>query len=311
MSEPQQHEVVVVGGGAAGRSAALVLGRARVDVALVDAGEPSNLPADGIGGLLGNDGTPPAELYARSDEELARYPTVVRISGSVASVEAGGDDGGGRRWTVRVDDGRVLATDRLLLATGMRYDVPELPGLERTWGRSAFHCPFCHGWEARDQPLAIVGGGIMLAERALLLRRWTDELVVLDPAGDLAADERTQLDGHGVRVVDAAATELLLDDEGHLVGIALDDGSRLDVRGAMITAMHVSRDGGIADVLGVDRTPTGHVAVDGFGATSVPGVWAAGDVTSQMTNVAKAISDGSMAAVAIVRDLLPALEVAR
>lgn len=302
MNEPQRCEVVVVGGGAAGRSAALVLGRARVEVVLVDAGSPSNLPAEGIGGLLGHDGMPPAELYARSDAELARYPSVTKVDGAVVAVEASPT---GPRWLVRLDEGRAYATDRLLLATGMRYDRPDLPGIERFWGRSVFHCPFCHGWEVRDQPLAVLGGGPMLVERALLLRRWTDDLLVLDGAGDLGAGDRCRLAEAGIRVVDAAATAFLGDE--HLEAVELSNGDRVAVRGVLVPAPHVDRAGnGFVDALGVDRAPTGHIAVDGFGATSVPGVWAAGDTTGPMTNVAKAVADGSLAAVGITRDIVAA-----
>ena len=138
-------DCIVVGGGAAGLSAALVLGRARRRTLLVDAGEPSNLPAEGIGGLLGHDGRPPAELYAMGRAELGAYSTIELREGIVAGGEQ--VDGG---FALDLAGGGRELTRRVILATGMAYRAPDLPGLAELWGRSVFHCPFCHGWEMRD-----------------------------------------------------------------------------------------------------------------------------------------------------------------
>jgi thioredoxin reductase len=149
MDEPW--DCIVVGGGAAGLSAALVLGRARQRTLVVDAGAPSNAVAHGIGGLLGHDQRPPAELYATGRAELAAYPTVEVRVGSVV---------GGRRegpgFVLELADGRHERAHRVLLASGMDYQRPDLPGLEERWGRSAFHCPFCHGWEVRANAAATI-----------------------------------------------------------------------------------------------------------------------------------------------------------
>jgi NADPH-dependent 2,4-dienoyl-CoA reductase/sulfur reductase-like enzyme len=147
-------DCVVVGGGAAGLSAALVLGRSRRRTLVVDEGEQSNLAAHGIGGLLGHDGRPPAELYAAGRAELSAYPTVEVRHGAVTTGASDGDS-----FVLELTDGSRVRTRRVLLATGMAYEAPPITGLAELWGRSAFHCPFCHGWEARDQPLAVLAQG--------------------------------------------------------------------------------------------------------------------------------------------------------
>src|SRR5690349_13416172 len=167
-------DCVIVGGGAAGLSAALVLGRARKRTLLIDAGAPSNSAARGVGGLLGHDGRPPAELYTAARTELACYPRVSVLDGDVATVRRA--DG---MFDVQLNCGRTESARRVLLATGMDYEVPEVPGLAALWGRSVFHCPFCHGWEVADQPLAVLARGERAVHLALLLRNWSRDIVVL------------------------------------------------------------------------------------------------------------------------------------
>ena len=287
-------DCVVIGGGAAGLSAALVLGRARRRALVVDAGRQSNLPAHGIGGLLGHDGRPPAELYAMGRAELAKYPTVEVRSGEVTT---GTPDGAG--FALGLADGSQIRTRRVLLATGMDYVAPPIPGLAELWGRSAFHCPFCHGWEARDQPLAVLANGERAVHMALMLRGWTDDVVILTngPAGfaaDLPTDERQIAE--------------FVSEAGELVAVEFADGDRLARRGVLVAATLRQRSD-LAAQLGVAMAPPGPVAedavaVDAFHRTSVPGVFAAGDLSASMPQVAAAISAGSLSAAAVVQSLL-------
>lgn len=287
-------DCVVVGGGAAGLSAALVLGRARRRTLVVDAGRQSNLPAHGIGGLLGHDGRPPAELYAAGRAELEKYPTVEVRPGEVTTATT---EGAG--FMLGLADGTQVRTRRVLLATGMDYVAPTIPGLADLWGRSAFHCPFCHGWEARDQPLAVLANGDRALHMALMLRGWTDDVVVLTngPAGftaNVPTDEREI-----TRFVSEAS---------ELVAVEFADGDRLARRGVLVAATLRQRSG-LAAQLGVAVAPPGPVAedaveVDAFHRTSVPGVFAAGDLSASMPQVAAAISAGSLSAAAVVQSLL-------
>ena len=294
-------ECVTVGGGAAGLSAALVLGRARRRTLLIDAGGQSNRAAHGIGGLLGFDGVPPAELYARGRRELERYPSVEVRDGEVRAAAAG--DG----ITLDLADGAGVHTRRLLLATGMRYDYPDLPGLAPLWGRSVFHCPFCHGWEVRDQPLAVLAQGERAVHMATLLRGWSDDVVLLTggPA-DLSDDDRARLDIAGIPIDERKVRELD-SAAGELHAVVFDDGARLP-RSALLVAAELRQRSGLAAQLGVKLVATGPVSpeavdIDPLYRTSVAGVFAAGDVCAQMPQIAAAVAAGSAAAVSVMASI--------
>ncbi|ORW68647.1 NAD(P)/FAD-dependent oxidoreductase [Mycolicibacter senuensis] len=294
-------DCIVVGGGAAGLSAGLVLGRARRKTLLIDAGEQSNLPATGIGGLLGHDGRPPAELYGIGRRELASYGVQIR-SGEVIDISRVDED-----FVVRSADGADERARRVLLATGMAYLPPELPGLAPLWGRSVFHCPFCHGWEVSGQPLALLARGEKAVHLALLLRCWSDDIVLLaDGSADLDDAGRARLAGAGVRVDERPVAALDAAD-GDLSAVVFADGSRLPRRGLLVATGMRQRDR-LAERLGVDITGPGPVAEDPVGVdplcrTSVSGVFAAGDLTGEMPQVAVAIAAGARAAAAVVQSL--------
>lgn len=298
MNENSHPDVVIVGGGAAGSSAALVLGRARASVVLVDADNPSNQPSTGIGGLLGHDGAAPSDFYRKATDELGDYPTLTRRAATVGTIQSYD----GPRWRLELDDGDTLLTDRVLLAMGMNYPYPDIGGIGPRWGASVFHCPFCHGWEHRDQPLAVLGGP---AERALLLRRWTDDLTLITQGAELTREETGQLEKAGIRIVDGEVVAVDGPDRG-LAKLELADGRTIAVTGLMVSAPHRLRDPALLDDLGLESTPTGHLQVDEFGATNVAGIWAVGDLTSPMASVARVIAAGSNAAAAITRDLVAA-----
>jgi thioredoxin reductase len=298
-------DCVVVGGGAAGLSAALVLGRARRRALVVDAGDQSNLAAHGIGGLLGHDGRPPAQLYEAGRGELAEYPTVEFRHGEVVRVDRGGSDGAG--FVVALADGTRERTRRVLLASGMEYRIPQLPGLAELWGRSAFHCPFCHGWELRDRPLAVLAGGDRAVHMALMLRGWTDDVVVLTNGDPIDTTQRGQLTAAGVGVDERGVAEFV-SDAGELTAVLFTDGGRLARRGVLV-ASSLHQRSGLAAHLGVETAPPSPVSedavkVDAFHRTSVPGVFAAGDLSAQFPQVAAAVAGGSMAAAAVVQSLL-------
>ncbi|AKK28428.1 NAD(P)/FAD-dependent oxidoreductase [Mycobacterium sp. EPa45] len=298
-----EYDCIVVGGGAAGLSAALVLGRARRRTLLVDAGDQSNLPAHGVGGLLGFDGRPPAELYALGREQLTQYPSVEVITGEVVD---GADLGNGFRLVLADDSERT--TRRVLLATGVEYRPPGVPGLRELWGSTVFHCPFCHGWEVRDQPLAVLANGEKALHATLLIRNWTDDVVLLtDGRVDIDADGLALLDRAGVPI-DARRVEEVAAENGRLSAVVFTDGSRLERSGLMVaTTLHQRTK--LADQLGAMSHEHGPVVtdpidIDGLGRTTVAGLFAAGDVCTQAPQVATAIATGSVAATAVVQSLL-------
>jgi len=296
-------DCIVVGGGAAGLSAALVLGRARQHTLVIDAGEPSNAVSHGIGGLLGHDGRPPAELYASGREELGAYPTVEIRAGSVVA---------GRRkdsgLVLELVDGSSVRARRVVLATGMDYRYPAVPGIETRWGRSVFHCPFCHGWEVRDRALGVLDRGAMGVHRALLLRVWSEDVTLFSngPA-ELDDAEAALLAAAGVTVDELRVAELR--GPGHeMETVAFDDGTERACGGLLVPVTMHQRST-LAQQLGARSAAPGPVAadaidVDAMFQTSAAGVSAVGDVSSQMPSAASAIAAGSMAAAMIVRDIV-------
>lgn len=296
-------DCVVVGGGAAGLSAAPVLGRARRRTLVIDEGKQSNLAASGIGGLLGHDGRPPADLYAIGRQELTAYPSVEVRTGVVVG-GARDDDG----FMLDLGGGCQERTRRVLLAPGMQYRPPEIPGLAQLWGRSVFHCPFCHGWEVRDRPLAALARGERAVHSALMLRGWSDDVVLLtDGPAELTDDDRARLAVAGVSVDERPVAELLSAD-GELTAVVFTDGARLARSGLLVTSTLHQRSP-LAEQLGAGTagpTPIANdpVDIDALMRTTAEGVFAAGDVSAPMPQVAAAIAAGSMAAAAVVQSLL-------
>ncbi len=270
-------DCVVVGGGVAGLSSALVLGRARRRTLVLDRDGQSNRAAEHVGGLLGQDGTPPAELYARAREQLAAYDAVELRFAEALDARAEGDD-----FVVTLaDDGGEVRARALVLATGMDYEVPDVPGFREHWGRAVFHCPFCHGWEVRDRPLVVYGTGEHADLLAALLKGWTDDVTRVEPA-EFAA----------LRVED-----------GELRSVIRRDGSEVPCAGVLVQAP-LRRRGLLAERLGLELTDHGSVAVDALARTSVPGVYAAGDLAVGPQQVAIALGSGHLAGVVATRELL-------
>jgi thioredoxin reductase len=273
----REWDCVVVGGGVAGLSAALVLGRARRRTLVLDRDGQSNRVAEHVGGLLGHDGTPPAELYAHARKQLAAYDTVELHPAEAVDARAEGDG-----FVVTLGDGGGEVRGRaLILATGMDYDVPDIPEFREHWGRAVFHCPFCHGWEVRDRPLAVYGSGEIAEQQAALLKGWSDDVTIVDP-GEFAR----------LRVEDGA-----------LRAVVLQDGSEVPCEAVLVHAPPQRR-GVLPERLGLALTDHGMVEVDGFAHTSVPGVYAAGDLAVAPQQVAIALGSGHLAGVVAVRELL-------
>jgi thioredoxin reductase len=209
------YDVIVIGGGAAGLSAGLTLARARRSVLVLDGGDPRNAPADGVHGLLSRDGIPPLELLRAGREDVARYGGEVRAA-TVTTANRDGD-----AFVVETAEGEERAP-RLVVATGMRDHLPEIPGLRERWGKDVVHCPFCHGWEIRDRAIAILGLNAMADHQAMLFRGWSDDVTVV-PAEDVAALETDGLRLHDGSLVPCGAVAA---DPAAIVTSAADQGVR-------------------------------------------------------------------------------------
>jgi thioredoxin reductase len=300
------YDVVVVGGGAAGLSGALMLARARRSVLVVDAGAPRNAPATGVHGLLGHDGIRPAELLERGRAEVRGYGGQV-VAGEVTTA-ARDPEGDGEGFTVTLAGGRSVRARRLLVTTGLVDQLPDVPGLRARWGRDVLHCPYCHGWEVRDQAIGVLATGPRAVHQALLFRQWSADVTFLShtmapPAGEEAA----QLAARGIGVVggEVASLEVV---EDRLVGVRLADGTTVGLQALAVSPWMVARAGLLAALgLRPAEHPSGlgaHIPADATGRTEVPGVWVAGNVTDLAAQVGAAAAGGAAAAAQINADLV-------
>ena len=301
-----KYDVVVVGGGAAGLSGAVALARSRRSVLVVDAGQPRNAPADGVHNYLGREGARPADLIADGRAELAGYGGQV-VSGVVAAARKEDDDD----FLVTLDDGREMSARRLLVTTGLVDELPDLPGLAERWGRDVLHCPYCHGWEVRDQAIGILATGPNAVHQALLFRQLSADVVFFRHTGPVLAPEQAeQLTALGVRLVDGAVTGVEVTDE-RLTGVRLVTGEVVP-RSALVVGPRFTARAGVLEALGVpavDQEMGGSVVgsavpADPTGATSVPGVWVAGNVSDLSAQVVVSAAAGLRAGAMINADLV-------
>jgi thioredoxin reductase len=303
VEEFAKYDVVVVGGGAAGLSGALTLGRARRSVLVVDAGEPRNAPASGVHGFLTRDGTAPAALLRTGREEIVRYGVRV-IDGRVDS--ASRVDGGG--FAVGLEDGRRVGARRLLVATGLVDELPDVPGIRERWGRDVLHCPYCHGWEVRDQAIGVLASGPLSVHQALLFRQLSADVKFFSHTMPPPTEEQAeQLAARGIGVVDGevACLEVV---EDRLVGVRLGDGRVVGREALAVSPRMTARAGFLA---GLGLRPADHPAgvgeyipSDATGRTEVPGVWVAGNATDLAAQVGAAAATGASSAAQINADLV-------
>ena len=287
-----EYDVVVVGAGAAGLSAALVLARARRRVAVVDAGEPRNAPAAHMQGFLSRDGMRPAALLEVGRAEVAGYGAAL-IDARVEHVDPG--------FTVRLVGGAALGARRLVVATGLRDELPGIPGVAERWGRDVLHCPYCHGYEFRDRPMGVLGTSPGAVHQALLLRQWSDDVVLFVHTLELDEEEHERLTARGVRLVDGEIKRVVAENDG-VRGVELADGRMVPRRVVFLFPRMVPHDT-LLTALGCaveDR----RVVTDRTGRTTVPGVWAVGNVADPRAQVVTAAGMGSAAAIAVNADLM-------
>ncbi|HUQ63450.1 MAG TPA: NAD(P)/FAD-dependent oxidoreductase [Acidimicrobiales bacterium] len=292
--ETSAYDVVVVGGGAAGLSAALVLGRARRRVAVVDAGAPRNAPAAHMHGFLSRDGMSPADLVAVGRAEVTGYG-VELVEDQVVGIEP--------EFVVRLATGSTLPARRILVATGLRDELPDISGVRERWAKDLLHCPYCHGWEVRDQPIGVLGTQPASVQHAQLVRQWSDDVVFFVHTYDLTSDQLVQLEARGVQIVHGEVARLVVDAD-RLTGVELTDGRVIERTAVFIRPGLRPHADGLLAGLGCRVDETGFVDVDAYGRTSTPGVWAAGNVSDPRAQVITAAGAGSAAAIAINADLV-------
>ncbi|TCC46316.1 NAD(P)/FAD-dependent oxidoreductase [Kribbella pittospori] len=291
------YEVAVIGGSAAGLSAALVLSRARRRVVVLDSGSPRNQPARHMHGFLSRDGVPPADLVAAGRDEVARYGSEL-VDAVVTDVIPNGTNG---FWVITVD-GRRFAARRLLVATGLRDELPAIDGLADRWARDVLHCPYCHGWEVRDQQLGVIGGTPNAVRYAQIVRQWSHDVVYFTPTGSLTAIERAELVARAIGIVEGDVRRVVIEHD-RLHGLEMTDG-RAVPRDALFVPPRFVPNSGLLARLGCELDDDGWPAADSTGLTSVAGVWVAGNVANPRAQVITAAGEGSTAAIAINADLV-------
>ncbi|RJO69846.1 NAD(P)/FAD-dependent oxidoreductase [Nocardia panacis] len=294
----QIYDTVVIGGGAAGLSAALVLGRAMRRVAVVRGGAARNAPAQHMHGYLSREGMPPHELLTLGAAEVADYGGEL-LDDEVSSAEKAAD---GRTFTVRLVKGGELRARRLLVATGLRDVLPEIAGAAERWGHEVLHCPYCHAYEVRDQRLAVIGGtepGALARafHLGVLVPQWSQDTMFFPHTMLLSAEQRARLAGRGVIVVDGEVVRFVITDD-RLRGVELADG-RIIERDAVFVGPTFVPNAAVLESLGATFDAAGWPVTDPSGQTTVAGVWAAGNVNNPGAQVITAAGAGSTAAIAL------------
>jgi thioredoxin reductase len=294
----QLMDVGIIGGGPAGLNAALVLGRARKNVIIIDEGRPRNRVTRETHGFLTRDGVAPAEFRRIAREQILAYPSVQFVD--EAAVTITGVDG---NFQITTAKGNTYRTKKLLFAVGMK-DLPvDIDGLAEVYGKSAFVCPYCDGWELRDQSLVILTKGARALHMAKILAGWTKQYVICtDGPDELTVEQREELKQHHVSVYESPI--LRIESENGLVQqISLEDGTIVPCTGIFF-APKLAAGSDIPHTLGCQMTEAGAIVVDAFGKTNLPGVYSAGDAASEMYQAIAAASLGALAAVGINSELL-------
>jgi thioredoxin reductase len=292
-------DVIVVGAGPAGLSAALILGRCRRRVLVCDSGRPRNAASHAMHGYLTRDGIPPRDFLAAARDELRPYDTVQLLHGEVTAATCRSDG----RFAVTLSTGQQHVARKLLLATGVVDRVPDIPGFADLYGRSVFHCPYCDGWEIRDQPWAVYGKGERAYGLALEVTTWTSDIVVCtDGPGELDDRQRTRLAALGIAVREDRIDRLEGED-GVLRRIVFEGGEALPRRALFFTTGQEQRSE-LASALGCEFNDKGTVRTGKYETTHLHGLYVAGDASRAVQWVIVAAAEGAEAAFAINTDLL-------
>ncbi|OOP65029.1 thioredoxin reductase [Arthrobacter sp. SRS-W-1-2016] len=297
-----RYDVVIIGGGAAGLSAATTLSRALRSVLVIDSGAPRNAPAAGVHGYLSRDGMSPSELLSIGRNEVVSYGGTV-IDGEAVSARRTTD-----LFEVMLGDGRRFSGRRLLVTTGLTDGLPPIDGLREQWGKGVVHCPYCHGWEIRGKRIGVLGSGPMSVHQALLFRQWSPDITLfLNDTVEPTDEEWDKLGARSVRVIDGAVASVDAVD-GVLAGLTLRQGSSFDMQALAVGTRMEARSAVLQSLgLSTQAHPMGmgrFIEADATGATAVQGVYAAGNVSNVMAQVITAAAEGVMTGARINADLI-------
>jgi len=294
----EKFDVGIIGGGPAGLNAALILGRARRRVVIIDEGMPRNRVTKKSHGVLTRDGISPSEFRAIAKDEILNYPSVTFAEDG--AIEITGED---RDFLIKTERGGLYHTKKLLFAVGMK-DLPvPIEGLSEVYGKSAFVCPYCDGWELRDQPLVMIAQGERAFHGAKILMGWTSRLTICSNGPDhLTEEQREEINQHGIHLY-SSSIKNIQSQEGLVQQIYLVDGTVIPCTGIFFTPK-LTTGSSLPKSLGCEVTEAGAIIVDSFGKTSVPGIYSAGDAATELYQAIGAAASGAMTAARINGELL-------
>ncbi|CAN7547677.1 NAD(P)/FAD-dependent oxidoreductase [Paenibacillus sp. LjRoot153] len=295
-----KYDCLIIGGGPAGLNAALVLGRARKNVLLIDEGRPRNRVTQETHGFLSRDGIKPSEFRRIALEQIRVYPTVDHVSDTAVSIT--GSDGD---FQITTAQGERYEGKKVLFAIGKK-DIPlDINGLAEVYGKSAFVCPYCDGWELRDQSLVLIVNGAKALHLAKMISGWTSRFTICTNGPDeLSGAEKEELKQHNIPIYDSPIRSIV-SNEGYVQHVELEDGNRLPCTGIFFgPKLVIGSD--LPQTIGCEMTEAGTVVVDQFGKTNVPGIYSAGDAASEMYQAIMAASLGAIAGMSINGELLMA-----
>ncbi len=297
-SKPHMYDTIIIGGSYAGLSAAMALGRSLRKVLVVDANEPCNRFTPASHNFLTQDGVAPGTIATIAQEQVMRYPSVTFQQGTVTTV---GEAEKG--FEVRMADGSQAQARKIILATGVRDLLPDMPGFADCWGRTVIHCPYCHGYEVRNTPTGILATGDTALHMVPLIRNWTKQLSLFTngPHG-FTPEQLGRIEGMGVRV-HASKVQRMEHQGGQLKTVVTDDGTAHALN-TLYARVPFELPGNMATQLGCKLTEQGHVEVSGMKRTSVPGVYAGGDITTPFRSVAEAVAAGNIAGAMLNMELI-------
>lgn len=298
MSKPILFDTIIIGGSYAGLSAAMALGRALRNVLIIDSGTPCNAQTPHSHNFVTQDGKPPSEITRLAKGQVLEYPTVKFVSGLATEVSKGLCG-----FEVKTWDGEIFSGRKLLLATGIEDILPDINGASECWGISLIHCPYCHGYEFTNEPTGILANGEIAFEMARLISNWTKNLVVFTNGNsELSSDQTQKLKSKNIKIVETPISSIE-HESGYIKSVALSDGAKLDVT-AIYTRPAFVQQSDVAEKLGCEFQPSGHIKVDAFQKTTIAGVYAAGDNCFPMRSISNSVFAGSLAGASINKDLI-------
>lgn len=298
MNENQQFDVIIVGGSYSGLAAGMALGRALRRVLIVDSGLPCNRQTPFSHNFITQDGVPPQLIASKARIQVERYITVEFLQGLITEVSI--TEGG---FNVRVEDTPVISAKKLVFATGIRDAMPDITGFAECWGISVLHCPYCHGYEVRDETTGVLGNGDQAFELVRLISHWTKDLTLFTNGPSMLTPEQAiKLREHNIRIVETAVAELE-HTKGQLQGIHFKDGSAVAID-ALYAMPAFEQHCTIPQQLGCALTDEGYIQADKQQRTSIPGIYACGDNTTRLRTVANAVATGTTAGMMLNKDLI-------